>query len=150
MILAITNLTACAGYDTKYQSVGKYRSISEINESKVLPSDVDIFVQEYPEGFTFKDGVVYLEEKDSGHKILGNVSVTPHGPNTAAFMGLGLITFGVASFFMMTPPDLGPDEAAMMIKEKAASMGGNAIIGASLPQDDSGVGMANGLVVYIP
>ncbi|MGK0247882.1 MAG: hypothetical protein ACI910_000610 [Oleispira sp.] len=148
MILAVSTLAGCAGYNTKYQQIGKYRAPATASDSKINPKDIPVFIQEYPEGFAYNDGVIGIVDGYKGYEIFGEVKIEQHGPNTPLFM-LSIFTI-VGPMLMMNPGDLKPDEAILMMQHKASEMGGNAIIGAKIPHEDDRIGRASGIVVYIP
>lgn len=146
ILLSIIFVSGCAGWKTSYQQIGRYQPSSEVKETQVNPDDIAIYVQEYPEGFNYQDGLISVE-KGYEHKIHGDVKVEFKPVNTPAFMIVGLLTFGIAAYPMMTPPDLTQDEAVKMLQLKAAEAGANAIIGVVLPSDANQLGGARGIAV---
>ncbi len=149
MFFAVINMLGCASWSSTYQQMGKYRSKSEVNENKVEPKDVEVFVKEYPKGFEYNDGILSVAD-GYNYEILGEVSIEYKQGNTAAFIIVGLLTFTIGSHFIMAPPEMNKDIAVGLLQSKASEMGGNTVIGASLPSGNNDYEGASGIVVYIP
>ena len=149
LIMSILFLSGCAGWNTTYQQMGKYKNESELNSNSILPEHVDVYVQEYPEGFHYDEGIVSVVE-GYDYEILGEAKVEFKPVNIPAFMIAGILTFGIASYPMMTPPKMTKDKAVDLLRMKTAEMGGNAIIGVKLPSGSNKQEGASGIVVYIP
>ena len=148
LIAALVMTASCASWNTTYQEMGKYRIQSEINSTKVPTSNIEVFVQEYPKGFSYKDGIVSVLE-GYNHKILGEAKILYKPANMPASIIVGLATFTIGAMVMQRPPKMNKDIAVNMLQTKASEMGGNAVIGASLPSGNSKLEGASGIVVLI-
>ncbi|MEY8213927.1 MAG: hypothetical protein RPR97_05510 [Colwellia sp.] len=144
------NLSACAGYSTKFQRMGVYGEVSS-KRILVTADKVPVHVQSYPEGFQFNDGVVSIVEGYENHKILGEVKIIPEPASFAVAASVLFLTLGVGFLFVdLNAPPMSPEDAIKKLKNKAMEMGGNTVIGAKIPSGDGQVMISSGLVVYIP
>jgi len=156
-LIAVLNLTACATYVPKYQRIGKFGAVPE-QRSHIQPKDVEIYVQQYPEGFERSGDLTSISEGYQGYEILGEVSVQYEPPSTGGMFAVGLLTFGIGPIFMFNPGELTQERAVNIMQKRAAEMGGNAVIGARIPQESAtssnsflaNFNYASGIVVYIP
>lgn len=153
-ILAILNITACASYSAKYSRIGKYGQ-SDSYTKIVEPKLVEVYVQQYPEGFDHDDGVTSVVSGYEGYEILGEVNVQYEPANMGAVMLVSVVTLGIGGMMMINPGELTQDKAVQIMQAEASKLGGNAIIGATLPKEGqtgsnsflAGFGYASGLVV---
>ncbi len=148
IIVFILLCFGCASWQAVYQPMGKYDNSEKTMKTIVTsPDDVQIWVNEIPDGFSARDGVLYVDTS-LGNKILGSVSISVKRPNLASAIILGVLTLSIATIFMSTPPDLTREDVVRLLKEKCHAIGGNAIISATIPRPDfKGYGVFGGIAV---
>jgi len=130
LFLIICLFCGCAGYHAHYQPIGKISNIKDYEQSVlVAPEEIDIYVQEYPEGFIYEDGIISVVE-GSKNKILGEINITPKqgGP----MMGIvGMLSCGLMYPFLI-PSRLRRERAIILLQKRASAQGANAVIGVKL------------------
>ncbi|MBV1884874.1 MAG: hypothetical protein KUG66_01335 [Gammaproteobacteria bacterium] len=153
IIGAFLLLTGCASWQTNYQAMGKYESQSDISGRNVSFDNTDVYIQEYPEGFQFKDGVISVDS-ESGMKIIGEARIefkaSSQLVNLILFVGTAGAAAPVIVANMFYVPKMTKDDMVAELKTKANEVGGNSVIGVKLPSGNNKREGASGIIVFIP
>jgi len=139
----------CASWKVSYEPAGRFDDIKEPAPTASSPDDVRLYVGEIPEGFLYRDGVLYVDTS-YGNRILGPLSVVVKNPPIGLSMLHGILTLGISLAFTSTPPDLDREKVARMLQEKCYAVGGNTVIDAVLPRPGfKGFGAFSGMAVIM-
>ncbi|MBN1601998.1 MAG: hypothetical protein JW915_10335 [Chitinispirillaceae bacterium] len=139
----------CASWQVSYQPTGRFDDIKEPTLTVSSPDDIRLYIGEIPEGFFYRDGVLYVDTS-YGNRVLGPLIVEVKRPPIGFSMLHGLLTLGISLAFTSTPPNLDREKVVRMLQEKCHAIGGNTVINAVIPRPGfKGYGLFSGMAVIM-
>lgn len=148
-IVLITLCIGCASWQVSYQPTGRFDDLKEPALTASSPDDIRLYIGEIPEGFLYRDGVLYVDTS-YGNRVLGPLTVEVKRPPIGLSMLHGLLTFGISLAFTTTPPNLDRETVVRMLQEKCYAIGGNTVINAVIPRPGyEGYGIFSGMAVIM-
>jgi hypothetical protein len=139
----------CASWQVSYEPAGRFDDVKEPTLTASSPDDVRLYIGEIPEGFLYRDGVLYVDTS-YGNRILGPLVVEVKKPPIGLSMIHGILTLGISLAFTSTPPNLDREKVVGMLQEKCYAIGGNTVIDAAIPRPGfKGYGVFSGMAVIM-
>jgi hypothetical protein len=149
LALLFTVCIGCASWQVSHQPSGRYDDTKEPALTATSPDDVQLYIGEIPEGFLYRDGVLYVDTS-YGNRVLGPLVVEVKNPPIGLSILHGILTLGISLAFTSTPPNLDREIVVQMLKEKCHTIGGNAVINAVIPRPGfKGYGYFSGMAVIM-